>query len=156
LFGRVLLNFATKISIAYGCGFITEQMHRAIELVRQIRNLYAHSEDPHDIRSTTKYANFRKQLINLDRNTTNLGAQKLHDLHSQSNSTDILSVDQFELIGILVTICDKLRLAEFYSQKAPSKPQNTVIPAFYSMSDAPEMVTVDGRSGFFPKTDNTI
>ena len=152
LFGRVLSNFAAKIGIAYGCGFITEQMYRAIELVRNLRNLYAHAEDPSEVRGTDKYLSYRSDLIELDRDTTNYSAQKLHELHLRSNPAECHPIEDFELIGILVAICDNLGTTAFFSMNGPSMPQQTVIPAFYAFSDAPEIVTVGGRSGFFPRT----
>ncbi|TWT67489.1 hypothetical protein [Allorhodopirellula solitaria] len=152
LLSRLFSNFATKIGVAYACGFITKQMYDALELVRKIRNLYAHSEDPFAVRASEEYKQHSASLLNLNKDLTEKSAVELHSHSLQADSDSAAKVEDFKLVGILVTICDRLGSAAFFSVNGLEMPQISVIPAFFALTDTPEMVNVAGHRGFFPNT----
>jgi len=152
LLDRLFSNFATKIGVAYACGFITKQMYDALELVREIRNLYAHSEDPFAVRASDEYKRHSTSLLNLNKDLTEKSSMELHSFRLHADPNSAAKVEDFELVGILVTICDRLGSAAFFSLNGLEMPQISVIPAYFALTDTPEMVNVAGHRGFFPNT----
>lgn len=145
---RPLSTFAAKIDVAFCVGFTTKRMYKALTLCRQIRNIYAHSEDPHAVRQSDKYQTYREQLFELDADWTTDQIQRLNAL---VDSTD--SPDDNHVAAIMVGICDRLGSAAFFSTNATQLPQSNVIPCFYGFGDTPKLREVNGRMGYFGPSD---
>jgi hypothetical protein len=148
---KPLGSFAAKIDIAYCVGFMTEKMYQAITLCRKIRNLYAHSEDPHAIRKSEKYQSYRKQLFELDCRWTAEQINKLSEI-AESN----IDTEPMQMAALMVGICDRLGTTANFSIFAPRQPQCSIIPCFHGFDDAPELRTVSGDDGFFGQVSKNL
>jgi hypothetical protein len=139
-----LSSLCSKIDMAFCVGFITERMHTALTLCRQIRNMYAHSEDPHAVRQSREYKTHRKRLLELDAEWTADQTQRLIALADPTCIRDDLVV-----VANMVGICNSLGSAAFVSIIATHLPQSSVVPCFYGFDDVPEFREVNGRGGYF-------
>lgn len=136
-----LSTFSSKISLAYVCGLLTQKMFEAINCCRQIRNAYAHNENPYTAREDKKYLKSRKKLLELNQSYTSACVQRLVADSPASRNGDSTAPNPSEVTAIMVSICDNLGVAAFYSKASKLENRALAIPAFYGPEDAPELIT---------------
>jgi hypothetical protein len=127
-------TFFANIELAHRERFITNKMHKALHLAREIRNCYAHQEDPDRVRRGNEYQGFKEGLLSIDFEHTEycvhrMNAAKRPDGEFQTALTS-------EVVAVMVWMCENLGNAASCAGPFCRPAECRVIPAFFGFDDA--------------------
>lgn len=129
---KPLSSFAAKINLAYVSGLITERMCKAVDACRDMRNCYAHADDPDAARNDKRYSKARRRLLELDSEHTQRCVEDLRGVAEQSEG-QLPCPD--ETVALMVNICESLSRAAFTANVHRGSKRLFALPASFGWTD---------------------
>ncbi|QOF76074.1 MltR family transcriptional regulator [Variovorax sp. 38R] len=112
-----LSTFSSRITVANLCGLLSEAEHHDLNLIRKIRNFFAHEEEN---------LNFASQKISSRCKSLRLG-QELHADHPNSDDGNIKGLFRLVAFSLTFLLRDRATRARLLGTKQPY-PHSPILP----------------------------
>ncbi|WLD11425.1 hypothetical protein [Planctellipticum variicoloris] len=106
---KPLGSFSAKINASYAFGLITLTMFKALDYAREIRNCYAHTDDPTKARTDPKYLRAQRRLLTIDKKHTAECVSRMRESYDHSVDVGVPGRPPTDVIAVMHDICNTLR-----------------------------------------------
>ena len=128
-------TFNSAINAAHAQGLITDELRDAAHCAREIRNLYAHSDNPDESGSEQSYLAAQSTLLALDPSYTLYCVGSLRQLRDALWEFPYPFAEPTETVAVLLTMTETISVAARFGVMGRKMGYTGSIPAYFSFAD---------------------